>query len=827
MKNSNYLIAVAIGFISTVVMLQVLQSNYPYSCKPRTLETDLKITLGEAFDSLPEYSQSLAAYNCAVTGTHQVKNTSSGKQADTFLPGAQWEQKDSDRKPFVVPDGFYGREKLKVESIAVNGKFSGVAGQIHVNKTYTNTNKWPRAGALVEEDIVLPPGAAIHSFWITERGKKIPAVVRAASTAERDFRATVRKTRDPGLIQWKEDGTYKFSLYPVLNDGTLKIADYQIAAAYEIDKDGWVDVAIPVGKLPVEELKVQLSIETPFPIEEFCLPKWIESRKIDDHNYTISGTLRKIRPSTGNVTIAWKYPSSTVYRPWKTKEVASSGNLVKYETEESSFYLLSLSDLPSLEERHSKTILFDTKAPESQVGTLKIYNEAKNQSYDIGIKAKVVPYTFTVPLRLKRLLIDGMNVEKLRCAMTIQSMDRSLDVVYDTPQGNSDHEAQEIAKLSLKKPDGLTSGCTVRQTRAHRRMTQWTISKMMMREPGSLRRRDSSGMAGPVHTTAISISTNQSVASDLSKSWLMNGAIPTFQKSRRRANKRACWANTRTLTGALEMFCLDYNVSMDQIFNLHNAFNAEELLEKERASYAFYVEGPESSLLLNDKDLESGCMYSTALCRLKRPSVATAAKLDELPPFDIKALNCSGKLVYSLGTRKDRFRWYLRGTFSHRLHAPTTTVILSSQGKTILCPYHGKPHYAGEKTPEFKVREKMIEYSFAIQVLLAFFFSFVSLYWRTNTFGTWILFGAIIFIFIIVPILPLVLGTVAGIYHAFDKMKLSWQTAVQTCIFSLVSLTTCVNIAKVSTEATTLTVTFLTTVFFFASWMKDYSQSKI
>jgi type II secretion system protein G len=36
-------------------------------------------------------------------------------------------------------------------------------------------------------------------------------------------------------------------------------------------------------------------------------------------------------------------------------------------------------------------------------------------------------------------------------------------------------------------------------------------------------------------------------------------AVPNFQKARRKANQRACYANMKTISGALEMYNLDNN----------------------------------------------------------------------------------------------------------------------------------------------------------------------------------------------------------------------------------------------------------------------------
>lgn len=42
-------------------------------------------------------------------------------------------------------------------------------------------------------------------------------------------------------------------------------------------------------------------------------------------------------------------------------------------------------------------------------------------------------------------------------------------------------------------------------------------------------------------------------------------AVPNFRRARERANQRACYANQKTIAGALEMYNLDYSTSITDI----------------------------------------------------------------------------------------------------------------------------------------------------------------------------------------------------------------------------------------------------------------------
>jgi len=44
-------------------------------------------------------------------------------------------------------------------------------------------------------------------------------------------------------------------------------------------------------------------------------------------------------------------------------------------------------------------------------------------------------------------------------------------------------------------------------------------------------------------------------------------AVPNFQKARRKANSRACYANMKTIAGAFEMYNLDFNTDITDYAN--------------------------------------------------------------------------------------------------------------------------------------------------------------------------------------------------------------------------------------------------------------------
>ena len=58
-------------------------------------------------------------------------------------------------------------------------------------------------------------------------------------------------------------------------------------------------------------------------------------------------------------------------------------------------------------------------------------------------------------------------------------------------------------------------------------------------------------------------------------------AVPNFQAARRRANQRACYANQKTIAGAVEMYNLDFNTNLTQLdANLEGALESQGYLQQ-------------------------------------------------------------------------------------------------------------------------------------------------------------------------------------------------------------------------------------------------------
>lgn len=57
-------------------------------------------------------------------------------------------------------------------------------------------------------------------------------------------------------------------------------------------------------------------------------------------------------------------------------------------------------------------------------------------------------------------------------------------------------------------------------------------------------------------------------------------AVPNFQAARRRANVRACYANQKTIAGAVEMYNLDFNTDVATLSGLTTTLVTEGYLQQ-------------------------------------------------------------------------------------------------------------------------------------------------------------------------------------------------------------------------------------------------------
>jgi hypothetical protein len=832
--RNTVIIPVIVSSLILFLLSQKLGDFYLKSSQKSPLEEYFQ----DDYKDLKDWNEYSSYLKAASEARAAGSDKSEMSESKAFIPDSTYFPKgDGHRGETFLPRRatFKKIEKLQVDSGFVTGNFYGPVGALKIQKIYTNTNSWPRNGALVEETIITPPGAGIHSFWITERGVKIPAVVRAATKASEDFRRTVRKGMDPGLIQCVKPDEYKFSLYPVLKDGTPKTAEYQIAAVYEVDAEGWVEIQIPAGKLPVNKLEVDITIETPFPISRFRLPS--ELKFDDNHNnsYRISGVFHKLSANQEDIKIAWRYPSNEVYIPYMNqpsslpyrKSIEVEKNLVQYGD---SLTLVSLSGLPSKRGNHSLSLLFQGTGLSGSLGTLEIYDESKTKSLSIEVFGKGVHQLPSLPEDLERRIVSAMEIGQLTSELYLSSLSVADNVLFKLPQGSNDERAEEIAKLSIDNNMASPLAALYAKPQLSSSDTIDNISNDSIRTEVT-GKGPSTGYKSQIgESTPMQLSAPETSSSG--ESWIGFSLVPNFQSARRRSYERACFANQKTLAGALEMLCLDYNTDMSKIFEkVDSRVLSSGTLNQPAVSESniAFNPGPQLAFIPADSVGSIKCLHKIPVEKSSDVSFSHNYSREEVNPddLDIMPVNCEGKVVYSLKISKGD-PLLSGGYLQSEPRCPRTNesrYLLA--GDRIFCPVHGSVHRSNDWYKLRKMKETCNEIAIVALFLLAVPFFFFAIPQFLRNFLSIVILAGLLFLFFFLPVPVIAVMSIAGIYRAISENCFRVQALGLSLVFFIVALINGELVMRVIPEIAIAVAVVLAVIFFYTSWIvgkKDVNE---
>lgn len=207
------------------------------------------------------------------------------------------------RTPGRVARGLSWGEAAFLESGRIWGTVEGPVASLELHYEFRHQGERGN-GLQVGMEIPTPPVAAVHDFWITEDGAVWPGRVRARPAARAAYEAYLPVTPkprppDPGLVEFVREGELRFSMFPVVAGGRSKEAGWKMDLLLEPDAGGWVALALPAPRIPVEAFEVGLAIHEPRGVAEWRLPEGFSVRagRGPDHHvvcgrwedFTVSG----------------------------------------------------------------------------------------------------------------------------------------------------------------------------------------------------------------------------------------------------------------------------------------------------------------------------------------------------------------------------------------------------------------------------------------------------------------------------------------------------------------------------------------------------------
>ena len=418
------------------------------------------------------------------------------------------------RSEIKAPNYKYSDNGLYATKQVVRGRIEGPVAMIDYHSTFVFKGR-ARVGAEVRDEIVTPPGALIHKFAITERGVWYDAKVKSKAEAFKDYRKIVSKGKDPGLIEFVDDHKYNFYLFPVLTDGTPKHAIFTQESLLN-EENGWLSLPLWKCKTSITRWTVDLVLNEPRGIEKWELPAGLSAKALGDGKYQIIGKLHRLPYGPKRLTLRWKP------QPGK-------GSLFSCQQ---SGHILQIPDVQAGSEKLMVSLLI-ANTPKAGLEIGKIYPRQVDRSL-------ASPHSVIFPREKAHHLAVPEQV-----FVRLGAMAQIMRLLYTK---GLDDKNEQIAKLALSHriASPLTS------LYAKPSYTKDDNIELVAKQKISTRQNS--------HLKAPKLRNN--TASSFRSPVGSIDSLLTFRKSRERANNRACFANQKTIAGAIEMYNLDNNTDL-------------------------------------------------------------------------------------------------------------------------------------------------------------------------------------------------------------------------------------------------------------------------
>jgi Ca-activated chloride channel family protein len=103
------------------------------------------------------------------------------------------------------------QRSLTLTDMSVKVEIRGAVAHTTIRQTLRNDNSWVAEGQYM---LPLPAGASVSDFAIIDGDKRLTPKVVDAAEARRIYQEIVRKMRDPGLLEYQNNGCFSVSVFP-------------------------------------------------------------------------------------------------------------------------------------------------------------------------------------------------------------------------------------------------------------------------------------------------------------------------------------------------------------------------------------------------------------------------------------------------------------------------------------------------------------------------------------------------------------------------------------------------------------------------------------
>ena len=187
----------------------------------------------------------------------------------------------------------------KIKELTVNCRLVDQIARTQVSQSFVNTGSVQMEVCFV---FPLPYDGAIDQLTLLVDGKEFPARLLEAAEARKLYEATVRKNKDPALLEWIGTGMFKTSVFPVPPGAERKVT---LRYSQLCRKDqGLTDFLFPLSTAkytshPVEKLDIQVTIESGLNIKNVYSPTHaVDIKRPDEKHATVSYTAKDTIPGS-------------------------------------------------------------------------------------------------------------------------------------------------------------------------------------------------------------------------------------------------------------------------------------------------------------------------------------------------------------------------------------------------------------------------------------------------------------------------------------------------------------------------------------------------
>lgn len=178
--------------------------------------------------------------------------------------------------------------EYRIQSVDMHAQVRDQAAQVQISQVFENVGSQTLEASLY---FPLPDTAAVSGVTLLVDGKELPGKLLPKDEARRIYEETVRRQRDPALLEYIGQGLYQTSVFPIPARATRKV---EIRYSQLLVKDsGMIDLMLPLGTTkfsskPIDKLNVTVRIESGDAIKTIHSPSHRVDLERPDSNHAVA-----------------------------------------------------------------------------------------------------------------------------------------------------------------------------------------------------------------------------------------------------------------------------------------------------------------------------------------------------------------------------------------------------------------------------------------------------------------------------------------------------------------------------------------------------------